>query len=83
MPLGELAPSTSESRSLSGFFIARSKRAFLFGDINRLKYLPLSISTGVHMDEFRSVLAILTDTAKLLAAVWVVVELYKKPRKRK
>lgn len=35
------------------------------------------------MDEFRSILALLTDVAKFTAAVWSLIELLKKRRKRK
>ena len=38
---------------------------------------------GDTVDEFRSVLAVLTDVAKAIAAVWAVFELLSKRRKRK
>ena len=48
-----------------------------------MKHPFRSSSTGVHVDEFRLVLALLTDVAKFAAAVWSLVELLKKRRKRK
>jgi hypothetical protein len=40
-------------------------------------------STGVHVDTLHAVLELLTDLAKLVVAVWSVLELLKKRRQRK
>ena len=48
-----------------------------------MMYRSRLFTTGVHVDDLQSILTFLTEVAKFVAAVLVVIELRKKPRKRK
>jgi len=67
--------------ALRAAFLLPAQGGF-FGDSGHVKYTSRFLSTGVQVDEFRSILALLTDVAKFAAAVWSLVELLKKRRKR-